>query len=99
MTKKLLFIHIGEILLYTVENVNAGRSLSPPPRPNSDQNLSGASYPTRTISDWINFGNHTLWPSGEAVVIGYGLGRSLVLILRKRLLEKADEDGRGDLGG
>ena len=32
-------------------------------------------------------------------MVGYGSGRSLELIPRNMQLEKADEDGREDLGG
>ena len=76
-----------------------GRIFSPPSRPNRGPTPSGASSPMRPVSDRMQFGNRTLWPSGEAAVVGSGLGRSLVSSPRNRPLEKADEDGRGDLGG
>ena len=47
----------------------------------------------------MQFRNLTLWPSGEAVVAGYGLGQSLGLSPQNRPLEKADDEGRGYLGG
>ena len=51
------------------------------------------------LSDWMQFRNLTPQNSGEEAVAGSGLGCSLGLIPWKRPLEKADEDGRGDLGG
>ena len=76
----------------------AERGLSPPPGTNQYPTPPGVSYPMRPVSDHMQFGNHTLWPSGEAAVTGSGLGRSLGLIPRNSPLEKVDEDGRGDLG-
>ena len=48
----------------------------------------------------MQFGNCTLWPSGETAVAGSGCGRSVVSITQNRTLEKADKDGRvGGVGG
>ena len=77
----------------------AGYILSPPHKPNQHPTTSRASTPTRPVSDWMQFSNNTLWNSGEAAVAGSGLGQPLVSSPRNRPLEKADEDGRGDLGG
>ena len=90
-----------------MENVKAiserpegtGCSLSPPHRPNWDPTPSGDYSLTFPISNWTQFGNCTLQPSGNSAVEGSGLGRPLVSIPRNRLIEKAEEDGRGDLGG
>ena len=95
------------MLLYAVENVKyeserpegSGCSLSPQPGPNRYPTPSGDSSPMRPISNLIKFGNHTLWPSGEAAVAGSGLGRSLGLSPWNRTLDKEDKDGREDLGG
>ena len=77
----------------------AGRGLSPPSGPNQDTTPSRSSSPMRPISNEMQFGNCTLWPSGEAEVVGSGLGHSLVSIPHNRPLEKTEEDGRVDLGG
>ena len=77
----------------------AGCSLSLSPGSNWDPTPSGDSSPTRLVSDCMQFGNHTLRPSGEAAVAESGLGWSLVSSPRKRLLEKAGEEERGNLGG
>ena len=53
---------------------------------------------TCLVSDRMQFGNRTSWPSGEAELAGSGLGRSLESSPWDRPLEKADEDGRGNLG-
>ena len=53
----------------------------------------------RPESNRIKFDNRTIRLSGEAAVVGSGLGWSLVVIPRNRPPEKADEDGRVDLGG
>ena len=95
------------MLLHAVENFkagserleDAGRSLSPPPGSNWDPTPSAASSPTHPVSDWMHFRNRALRTSGEAEVAGSGFGRSLEPSHRNRPLEKADEDGRGDLGG
>ena len=76
-----------------------GHSLSPHPRPNWDPTPSRASSLTCPVSNWMQFVNCTLQPSGEAAVVGYGLGRSLVSIPQNRPLDKAYKDRRGDLGG
>ena len=86
-----------------MENVKAGsecpegadRILSPPSGPNRDPTPSGASSPTRPISDWMQFGNRTIRPSGEEEVAGSGLGRSLGSIPWNRPPENADKSGRG----
>ena len=76
---------MGDMLLYSVENVKAGSELSKgagcilsvPPGPNQDPTLVGASSWTRPISDNMPFGNRTLQPSGEEEVAGSVLGQSL----------------------
>ena len=77
----------------------AGHIFSPSPRPNWDPTPSGDSSPMRPVSDWKKFGNYTLRPSGKATLAGSGSGQSLVLSPESRTFEKADEDGRGGLGG
>ena len=77
----------------------AGSSLSLTPRLNQDLTPSGVYSTKRPVYDWMQFRNHTIQPSGEAAVAGYGLGRSFISRPWNRLLEKADEDRRGDLGG
>ena len=52
----------------------------------------------RPVSDWMHFGNSTIWPSGEEVVAVSGSGRSLGYSPWNRLLEKADENGWGGVG-
>ena len=74
-------------------------SLSLSPGLDQDPNPSGDSYLTRLVSDCMQFGNHTLRPSGETAVAGSGLGWSLVSSPQNRLLEKAGEDERGHLYG
>ena len=76
-----------------------GCSFSPSSGTNQYPTTSGDSYPTLTVSKWVQFGNRTLRHSGEAAVAGNGSGRSLVSRPHNRLIEKADEDGRGYLGG
>ena len=76
----------------------AVRSFSPPSGQNRYPTPSGASFPMRPVSYWMQFDNSTLRPSGEAAVAGSGLGRSLGSRPRNRPLETADEDGWGDLG-
>ena len=98
---------MGAMLLWAVENVKsgserpegAGHSLLPPPGPNRDPTPSMASSLARPISNCTQFMNCTLRPLGEAEVAWYELGRSLESIPWNRPLEKAYEDGRGDLGG
>ena len=77
-----------------MENINAGselpngagRSLLPHTGTNRDPTPSGASSLMRPVSDRIQFGNRTLWPSVDAAVTGSGLGRSLGLRPWNRLL-------------
>ena len=52
----------------------AGNSLSLPLGPNRDPTPSGASSPTLTVSDRIQFVNLTLQNSGEEAVPGLGWG-------------------------
>ena len=77
----------------------SGRSLSPPPGTNRYPTPSGASSTTRPVYDHMQFSNCTIRTSGEAAVAGYRPGKSLVSIPRNMPFEKADEDGREDLGG
>ena len=77
----------------------AGRGLSPPSGPNQDTTPSRSSSPMRTISNEMQFGNCTLWPSGEAAVAGSRSDQSLGSSPWNRPLEKADKYRRGDLGG
>ena len=77
----------------------SGRSLSTTSGSNWDTTPSGDSYIMHTVSDRMKFGNCTIRPSGEAAVAGYGSGRSLESSPWNRPLEKADKEGRGDLGG
>ena len=73
------------MLIYVVEHFKAGlelpegaeHSFSPPPIKNCDPNPSRAFSPTRPVSDRMQFGNHTLCLSGEAAVVGSGLGHPL----------------------
>ena len=67
------------------------------PGPNGGPIPSGASSPTRPVSDQIQFRNSNLRPSGEVAVAGSGLGRSLALSPSNRPLEKVNEDGKGGL--
>ena len=98
---------MGAILLKVVGNSKSGserpkgvgRSFSTPPGKNRDPTPSGDSSLTCPVSDQIQFGDFTIWTSGEAVVAGYGLGQSLGLSPQNRPLEKADDEGRGYLGG
>ena len=98
---------MGAIILYAVENVKSGserlkgtgRSLSLLPGPNQDPNPSGDLSPVRPVSDWIQFRNHTLRISGEAAAAINRSGRSLGLVPQNGPLQKADNYGRGDLGG
>ena len=73
--------------------------MSPTPETNWYTIPSGVSYPTRPVSDWMQFENCTLRPSVEVAVVGSELGWSLGSSPSNRLLEKVDEDGRGDLCG
>ena len=73
MKKKTVVIHMVAMLLYVVENVKAGserpkgsqRSLSPPSGPNRGPTPSGDYSPIRPVSDWMQFRNHILQPSGK----------------------------------
>ena len=57
---------------------------------NWDPTPYGDSSPTCNVSNWTRFKDHNLWPSGEASVSGYGLGRSLVLITGRVLICSLD---------
>ena len=59
----------------------SGSSSSPPPGLNQYPTPSGSSSTMRTISYRTRFRDHILWPSGEAEVVGFGLGWSLGSIL------------------
>ena len=98
---------MGDMLLYLVVNIKSGLErregsghiFLPPPGPNQGPTPSGDSSPTHPISDRMQFGNRTLRPSGKAAVAGSGSVRSFLSIPWNIPLEKADEGGRGDLGG